>query len=95
MMKWIILGIIILTTLNGAWAHETVTGDPAHDENAEHLAESMEDSSGSTAQYTAQKEVASWQNAWPYVLLLFLGVGGFAFAMGVVLHPHESGKRRR
>jgi hypothetical protein len=81
MMKWILLGVILLTTLSGSFAHEDVTGDPAHDLNETHLNESTDEYYASTAQYTAQKEVASWENAWPFVLILFLGLGGFAFAM--------------
>lgn len=89
------MGIIALVSLTSVFAHETVTGDPVHDQNEEHLAETINSEHASAPQYTAQKEVASWENAWPFVLLLFLGLGGFAFAMGMVLHPQGSPKRRR
>ncbi len=95
MMKWILVGLILLVSLNGMFAHEVVTGDPVHDQNEEHQAIEPPIDSPGTAQYTAQKEVSSWRDAWPYVLLLFLGLGGFAFAMGMVLHPTGNGKRRR
>lgn len=95
MMKRILLGMLILLLIQGAFAHTEPTGDATHDLNQAHLDESVNETYASAAQYTAQKEVSSWEDAWPYVLLLFLGLGGFAFAMGLVLHPTGTRRRRR
>jgi len=90
---WLIFFILILAP--GIVAHNEEVGDPAHDQNEEHIP-SVETYDGpNTPQYTAQKEVANWEEAWPYVLLLFLGLGGFAFTMGMVLQPTSSRTRRR
>lgn len=94
MMKGLTI-LILLLALSGAYAHTDKTGELDHDQNETHFAESINNESPSAPQYTAQKEVASWENAWPFVLLLFLGLGGFAFAMGMILHPHGSTKRKR
>jgi hypothetical protein len=95
MMRRILLTILLLASIQGAFAHTEQAEDAPDDLNQTHFDEPINETYSSTVQYTAQKEVSSWEDAWPYVLLLFLGLGGFAFAMGLFLHPNDTRKRKR
>lgn len=87
-MKQLLILIFLLGLITLAFAHEEVTEDPAHDQNVDHLTQPTT-TDYSTPQTVGQKSVASWEQAAPYVIIIFIGLGLFAFAMGAVLHPHK------
>ncbi|MEK6902360.1 MAG: hypothetical protein AABX02_02105, partial [archaeon] len=73
------MSFILVLFLNIAYAHEEITGNSIHDANLLH----DED----TGPSVNTKDVSSWENAAPFVLALFVGLGVFAFAIGLFLHP--------
>ena len=92
-IHWALLLLFALFPLGGM-AHSESTGDPAHDQNADHLAENEDMDPLTTPQTVGSKEITSWENAAPFIGIFFLALFLFAFAMGAVLHP-EKGKRTR